>query len=291
VEYLLNTPTESIILDDSGRIAKGIRLESGEELHADLIVINADLVYAYNELLPQNRRSRNLKNRPASCSSISFFWAFDEKLPQLRAHNIFLAEQYRESFDAIFEDHRIPDEPSFYVNVPSKLDPTAAPSDKEAVVVLVPVGHLDPGNRERLDEHRWDTLVAETREIVLDTIEARTRIRGLRSRLVHEMVETPLTWEKKFNLNRGAILGLSHSFFNVLSFRPRTKHPDIERLYFVGASTHPGTGVPVCLAGSKLVTEEIVQGWNKGVERRSQIGLILAVLMALLVLLISLLRK
>ncbi|KAF7594823.1 hypothetical protein BBP40_008153 [Aspergillus hancockii] len=291
VEYLLNSPVESIALDDSGEVATGVRLESGKELHTDLVVINADLVYAYNELLPRTSRSRNLTSRPTSCSSISFFWAFDEALPQLRVHNIFLDEQYRESFDAIFEEHRIPDEPSFYLHVPSKVDPTAAPPGKEAVVVLVPVGHLSPDSRERLDEHEWDMLVAKTREIVLDTIEARTGIRGLRSRLVHEMIETPLTWEKKFNLDRGAILGLSHSFFNVLSFRPRTKHPEIERLYFVGASTHPGTGVPVCLAGSKLVTQEIVQGWNKSIGQRPRVGLKSAVMMVFLVLLVSLLWK
>lgn len=287
----MNSPVKSVLLDDSNHVAKGILLENGEELHADLVVINADLVYAYNELLPKTRQSRGLKKRPTSCSSISFFWSFDEKLPHLRAHNIFLAEKYRESFDAIFDEHRIPDEPSFYVNVPSKIDPTAAPPGKEAVVVLVPVGHLTSVNGGQLDEQIWDTLVSQTREIVLDTIQAQTGLQGLRSRLVHEMVETPHTWERKFNLDRGAILGLSHSLFNVLSFRPRTKHPGIERLYFVGASTHPGTGVPVCLAGSMLVAQQIVEDWSREMRQKSRIGLILTVVMALSVLVISFLWK
>ncbi|GMF68356.1 unnamed protein product [Aspergillus oryzae] len=272
-------------------VVKGVLLEDGEELYADLVVINADLVYAYNELLPKTRRSHDLKKRPVSCSSISFFWSFDEKLPHLRAHNIFLAEKYRESFDAIFEDHRIPDGPSFYVNVPSKIDPTAAPPGKEAVVVLVPVGHLTSEKGGQLEEEKWDTLVSQTREIVLDTIEARTGLQDLRSRLVHEMVETPLSWEERFNLDRGAILGLSHSFFNVLSFRPQIKHPDIERLYFVGASTHPGTGVPVCLAGSKLVTQQIVEDWNMGIRQKPRSGFILTLVMALLTLVVSFLWR
>ncbi|KAB8237014.1 phytoene desaturase family protein [Aspergillus alliaceus] len=288
VEYLLNSPAKSILLNESNSIAEGVRLESGQELHADLVVINADLVYAYNELLPHTRRSHNLKKRPASCSSISFFWAFSEKLPQLRVHNIFLAERYRESFDAIFAEHRIPDEPSFYLNVPSKIDPSAAPAGKEAVVVLVPVGHLTPTQPDNTD---WDRLVDETREMVMNTIEARTGLRNIRSRLVHEMVETPVTWQEKFNLDRGAILGLSHSFFNVLCFRPQTKHPDIGRLYFVGASTHPGAGVPVCLAGGKIVAQQIMEDWNKEQGRRSRIGLIRGVMMAFLALVVSLLWK
>ncbi|KAE8149550.1 hypothetical protein BDV25DRAFT_130257 [Aspergillus avenaceus] len=250
-------PVESILLSDTGS-ATGVRLASGTELHADTVVINADLVYAYNELLPPSPQSRKLKQRPASCSSISFFWGFSESLPYLQTHNVFLADEYRESFDAIFAHHQIPNDPSFYVNVPSRIDSSAAPCDKETVVVLVPVGHLTPTQTEE----EWNDLVTRTRDKVLNIIESRTGLHSLRSKIVHEIVHTPVTWEKRFNLDRGAILGLSHSFFNVLCFRPQMKHPRIGGLYFVGASTHPGTGVPVCLAGSKLVTRLIVQDWN-----------------------------
>ena len=74
-----------------------------------------------------------------------------------------------------------------------------------------------------------------------------------------EIVNTPQSWKEVFNLDKGAILGLSHSFFNVLSFRPSTKHAGIDRLHFVGASTHPGTGVPICLAGSKVTSEQVLE--------------------------------
>jgi phytoene desaturase (3,4-didehydrolycopene-forming) len=81
---------------------------------------------------------------------------------------------------------------------------------------------------------------------------------------VHEQINDPLVWKSKFNLDRGAILGLSHSFFNVLSFRPKTQHPNIKGLYFVGASTHPGTGVPICLAGAKIVANQVLT--DQGME-------------------------
>ena len=71
-------------------------------------------------------------------------------------------------------------------------------------------------------------------------------------------MNTPQSWKDVFNLDKGAILGLSHSFFNVLSFRPSTKHASIDKLHFVGASTHPGTGVPICLAGSKVTSEQVL---------------------------------
>ncbi|PYH28419.1 phytoene desaturase family protein [Aspergillus neoniger CBS 115656] len=247
VEYRLKSPVSSIIISED-QSAKGVLLSSGEKLEADLVVVNADLVYAYNHLLPASKEARRLSNREASCSSISFFWSFDRVISELKVHNIFLAEEYKNSFDSIFKDHQLPNEPSFYVNVPSRIDPTAAPKGKDAVVVLVPTGHM----MDSTEPQDWDTLASKARDTVFDTIETRTGARALRESLIHEYVETPASWEEKFNLNRGSILGLSHSFFNVLSLRPKTKHSSIKGLYFVGASTHPGTGVPVCLAGSKL---------------------------------------
>lgn len=130
---------------------------------------------------------------------------------------------------------QLPTEPSFSVNVPSRIDPTAAPDGKDAVVVLVPVGHImdDPSNPQD-----WGSLVNRAREAVSLTIEPRTGATGLRESILRESVETPTSWKAKCNLDRGAILGLSHSFFNVLRFRPKIKHPNIQGLYFVGASTH-----------------------------------------------------
>jgi phytoene desaturase (3,4-didehydrolycopene-forming) len=87
----------------------------------------------------------------------------------------------------------------------------------------------------------------------------------MRHSIIHEEINTPGTWKEKFNLDKGAILGLSHSFFNVLSFRPNTKHAKYQDLYFVGASTHPGTGVPICLAGSKITAEQILDDRRLGV--------------------------
>ncbi|PHH59966.1 hypothetical protein CDD81_2325 [Ophiocordyceps australis] len=268
VEYRLSCPVDSILVSDENE-AYGVRLQTGEELYADIVVVNADLVYAYNNLLPPTSYARKLGRRDASCSSISFFWSFDRVIPELQGHNIFLAEEYRESFDAIFKQQKLPADPSFYVNIPSRLDPSAAPPGKDAAVVLVPAGHLTDDPRNPQD---WQARVKRAREVVINTIEARTGARGLRQSLVQESVDTPSSWKAKFNLDRGAILGLSHSFTNVLAFRPRTKHADISGLYFVGASTHPGTGVPVCLAGGKIVSEQIIQDYSPQVSSKGRIS-------------------
>lgn len=264
VTYRLSTPVSQIHLSPSTiwnkQRATGVTLGSGETVLADVVVINADLVYAYNNLLPPSSSATSLSKRPGSCSSISFYWAMDRQIPELINHNIFLADDYRDSFDAIFKHQLIPAQPSFYVNVPSRIDPTAAPDGKDAIVVLVPVGHLlDEREGKGVVVQDWDAMVAKARTTIISTIEVRTGASGLAGSIVKEIVNTPQSWKETFNLDKGAILGLSHSFFNVLSFRPSTKHPSIDRLHFVGASTHPGTGVPICLAGSKVTGEQVLE--------------------------------
>lgn len=266
VEYRLSTPISRIALSPDGKRATGVELVDGKTLDADLVICNADLIYAYNNLLPSTNYAKSLTTRKTSCSSISFYWALSGKVPELRAHNIFLADEYKESFDSIFKDHLIPTEPSFYVNVPSRVDPTAAPEGCDSVVVLVPVGHLlsDSATTHKGTSNGsatvqdWPSLIALARKKVLSTVAARAGV-DLEPLIIHEQVNDPLTWKENFNLDRGGILGLSHSFFNVLSFRPKTKHANIKDLYFVGASTHPGTGVPICLAGGKIVSEQILK--------------------------------
>ncbi|CAD6448111.1 0d815973-3c5a-467a-a58b-49462bdb04b7 [Sclerotinia trifoliorum] len=275
VDIQLNSPVTSVLTSQDGKTATGVLLSSGKKLNADIVVINADLVYAYNNLFPSSKSTsyaKSLQKRAGSCSSISFYWALSKQVSQLNAHNIFLADEYRESFDSIFDRQSIPDEPSFYVNVPSRIDPTAAPKGTDSLVVLVPVGHLLNSATSSLSqenpaaaagsgiakEQDWKSIVKSTRERILQTIESRTKCGPLGPLIIHEELNTPISWESRFNLDKGSILGLSHSFFNVLAFRPKTKHPEINGVYFVGASTHPGTGVPIVLGGAKITSTQIL---------------------------------
>ena len=250
--FRLSTPVSRINIDPASNAATGVTLASGETLKADLTIVNADLVYATKHLLPPSRATSSLTQRATSCSSISFYWALHSQIPVLHAHNIFLAAAYQASFDDIFKRHLLPADPSFYVNVPSRIDPSAAPAGTDAVVVLVPCGHLVDG-----EARNWAALVDETRAAIVATVKARAGV-DFAPLIAHERVNTPETWERDLNLDRGAILGLSHSFFNVLCWRPQMRSREHGRLYFVGASTHPGTGVPIVLAGAKLLSRMIL---------------------------------
>lgn len=260
--FIYSAPVARINTLDDKKQVTGITLEDGTVIDADAVVCNADLVYAYHYLLPPCPwTTTTLAEKKLTSSSISFYWSLSEIIPQLDVHNIFLAESYRESFDEIFQDHGLPSEASFYVNVPSRIDPTAAPSNKDAVIVLVPIGHMKStsGKASQQEIDDYPALVARARKMVLAVLERRLNIAHLDRLIDHEIVNHPGTWQEKFNLWRGSILGLSHDILQVLWFRPSTKDSTgrYDNLFFVGASTHPGTGVPIVLAGSKLTSDQV----------------------------------
>ena len=153
---------------------------------------------------------------------LTIIGSLDRVVPELHTHNVFLADEYQDSFDDIFKRQQIPKEPSFYVNVPSRIDPSAAPSGKDSVVVLVPCGHLLEGEAHHgLDPHTsqdWTDMVSKARNAVFNTVQQRIGV-DLRQHIINETINNPASWKEKFNLDKGAILGLSHSFFNVLRVR------------------------------------------------------------------------
>lgn len=262
-EFHYEAAIERIIVDENN-VAKGVRFEDGREEYADIVVCNADLVYAYNNLLPKTSYGEKLgtKGEQAS-SSFSFYWGMKRKMPELDTHNIFLAKDYKKSFDDIFKKHSLPDDPSMYIHVPSRIDPDAAPKDKETLVVLLPTSHLTPNNQASMAE-----LTKVARQKVIDKLEKILKIKNLEDLIETEIINDPCIWQSKFNLWKGSILGLAHGIPQVLHFRPGTRSPVFKNLFFVGASAHPGTGVPIVLCGAKLVENQILGDLGM-IERKS----------------------
>jgi phytoene desaturase len=215
---------------------------------------NADLPYIYKELLPKNDEAAKLDKKSYTCSTIMFYWGVDKTYPQIAHHNVFLSGDYKTSFDKIFKDHELPEKPSFYVNAPARTDASAAPTGQDTLYVLVPVGHMDESNRQD-----WDALVTRAREFVLERLGVELGATDLREHIKFEEINTPITWKKRFNLEKGAAFGLSHNFMQVGYLRPHNRHAQFKNLYFSGASTHPGTGLPIVLLSARLTTERILQ--------------------------------
>jgi phytoene desaturase len=254
VEFITNQPVEKIIIKDQKAV--GIVLEDGRTFNADIILANADLPYVYRKLLPDPKHSQKLQKLKYTCSTIMFYWGVDKVFPQLAHHNVFLSDDYVGSFDAIFNHHTLPEDPSFYVHAPARTDSSAAPINQDTLFVLVPVGHLVEG--KSMD---WDLLVRKSRQAVFDRLNKKG-VQQLENHLKFEIVYTPVDWEHDYNLEKGATFGLSHNFMQVGYLRPANRHRLWKNLYFVGSSTHPGGGVPIALLSAKLVTERIMKDYG-----------------------------
>jgi phytoene desaturase len=252
VRFMYNVSVQQIEVD--GNRATGVVLQDGSRLSADVIVANADLPYVYSNLLPASAEARHLERLKYTCSAIMFYWGVDKVYSQLGTHNVFLADDYRTSFDRIFNDHLLPDEPSFYVHAPARTDPSAAPVGEDTLMVLVPAGHLDAGIAQD-----WDALHARARSAVIHRLAKSVGIVDLEQHLKFEVSYNPRDWFSMYNLAKGAAFGLSHNFMQVGYLRPHNRHHRYGNLYFVGSSTHPGTGLPMVLLSARLTTERILK--------------------------------
>ena len=252
VKFIYNAPVKKLKVDRSKVV--GAELEDGREFSADLFIGNADLPYIYKELLPDAKEAKKLDEKLYTCSTLMFYWGVDKTYPQIAHHNVFLGGDYKASFDQIFKDHTLPEVPSFYVHAPARTDPSAAPHGQDTLFVLVPVGHLDARSAQD-----WQALTSRARETVFARLAREMGITDLKDHLKFEIAYTPLNWQKRFNLDKGAAFGLSHNFWQVGYLRPQNRHKKYKNLYFAGASTHPGTGLPIVLLSAKLTVERILK--------------------------------
>lgn len=244
------TVTQIIVKDGH---ARGVCVD-GDALPADVVVSNADLPYTYTGLLaerPAKYEEASWRRQPFTSSAFMLYLGTDRVYPNLRHHNFFLSSDFKRNFEEIFDAKVAPRDPSFYVNAPGRTDPTVAPPGGDNLFILVPIPHLT-------EQQRWDDAqIARFKTKVYETLEARG-LTDLRRHVVVERVVTPHEWRAQYNLKYGAAFGLSHGIGQVGWFRPSNKAPHVNGLYFVGASTVPGTGVPLVCLGAKLVTERIM---------------------------------
>jgi phytoene desaturase len=251
VRFLYNMPVGRIDVD--GRRTTGVTLASGRRLEADFVVANADLPYVYRHLLPDDGTADRLDRKRYSCSAMMFYWGVDKRYPQLQPHHLFFAADIRRNYENVTENIAVADDPSFYLHAPGRLDPSMAPDGQDTLTVVVPTGHLSAGVSQD-----WPALQKRTRQVVLQRL-AEFGLKDLGKHIKFEIAYTPQDWQTRFNLVKGASHGLSHNLMQMGYFRPHNQHARYRNLYFVGASTHPGTGLPVVLVSARLVTERLLQ--------------------------------
>jgi len=256
-KYYCSTPVEHIVISKRKKVL-GVVLESGKFVEADAVLVNADLLYAYEQLLPKDPSTAGILGRrtDVSCSTISFYWSLSKKVPELGVHNMFVDNSFGKRDKNVYWDPDGSVKPNFYIHIPSRVDETAAPEGKDAMNVLILVRNFEDSSSTKEFALK---IISKAREQVISSIEQRTGISNFKELIENETFHIPSSWERTFNATEGGVFGLKHNFFNILAFRPKMRHHNFSGVYFAGASTHPGAGVPTCIAGANLSTEEILR--------------------------------
>jgi phytoene desaturase len=215
------------------------------EVQVDKVVVNADYAGAQERIL-----RRPLPKFKYSCSVYLMYLGINRKLRGLTHHNLFFAKDLRKNLNQIFKTKEVPDDPSFYVHVPTVTDPDLAPAGKEIVYVLVPVPNLE---NPAISNSVYDRAV---RDFAFDKINKTLGLK-LQDHIEVEHRFYPDDFLKRYNIKFGATFGLAHNLMQSAFFRPANFDRHLKNLYYVGASTQPGGGLPVVIAGSRIVSDRI----------------------------------
>jgi phytoene desaturase len=196
-----------------------------------------------------------LESFKQASSALLFYWGVDDPCEGMLHHNVYLCKDFKKNLDEIFHEKVLPRDPSFYTYIPTKTDPGLAPKGKNVFYVLVPVPNLS-------GKVSWEKGIARIKKQVLARLKSEFGL-DISKKIKVESIFTPKDFEAKFNLHNGSAFGLSHHFFQSGYFRPNNKSKDIKDLYFVGASTYPGGGIPMVTLSAKLVVERILKDQSK----------------------------
>jgi phytoene desaturase len=260
VELRCDTPVARIGLEEA-RVT-GVELESGEVVPADVVISNADLVHTYRDLVPAQARrlytDKKLAGYDPSSSAFIMYLAVERAYPDLVHHNIYFSQDYDEEMRAIFEEKRMPDDPSWYICAPTRSDPSLAPPGCDALYVLTLAPALGPKSP------RWGEAKDQMMEMLLDRMEAQAGLRDIRRHIRWRECFTPQDFESLHNANRGSIFGLSAISSQSAFFRPPNRSEDVQGLYLVGGSTQPGGGVPIVMLGGRLVAALVQEDLRSG---------------------------
>jgi phytoene desaturase len=236
------------IMVENGR-ATGVRLASGEKIPADIVVSNGCSAWTYLEMLPPECRSlfRDTRLRHARYSMSLFVWYFgtNRQWNDVLHHTILMGPRYKDLLRDIFGEKKLAEDFSLYLHRPTASDPSVAPPGCDTFYVLSPVPHLD-------SEIEWSVAAEEYRKRIEKFLSS-SILPGLSDHIVTSQVTTPRDFQDRLLSYKGSAFGLEPILTQSAWFRPHNKSDDIDRLFLVGAGTHPGAGMPGVLSSARVL--------------------------------------
>ncbi len=229
--------------------ANGVKMKSGEFLEADAVVSNADVAFTYlNLIAPENRKKytdKKVKSLTYSMSLFVIYFGTDRKYENMAHHEIIMGKRYKGLLDEIFVDKTLAKDFSLYLHRPTATDQSLAPEGCDSWYVLSPVPHLEA-------EIDWKTQAKPYRDSIIQYLED-NYMPDLSKHIISETHIDPLHFEDTLNSYLGNAFGVEPTLMQSAYLRPHNQSEDISNLYFVGAGTHPGAGMPGVISSGKIV--------------------------------------
>ncbi|CAN5904057.1 phytoene desaturase [soil metagenome] len=251
----LSCEVEEILVDASTHRATGVRLAGGEVISADAVVSNGDVAQTYMQLVPAAVRRKNtdrrMKRLRYSMSLFVIYFGTNRRYDDIAHHEILMGPRYEGLLDDIFRKKRLSGDFSLYLHRPTATDPSLAPPGCDSFYVLSPVPHLG-GDTD------WGEMAGPYRDAIVAYLEKRY-MPGLSASIVTERVIDPRHFRDTLNSYLGSAFSVEPILTQSAWFRPHNRSEDVGNLYFAGAGTHPGAGIPGVLSSGKIVAELIGQ--------------------------------
>lgn len=246
--FKTSTPIQKIIVKD--KKVFGVELEGGIIDKADIVISNADLWFTETKLLNKEHQTYSEKfweKQVMGPSAFILYLGLNKKIPNMIHHNLRFATNWQENFKAIFDAPALPADPSYYVCCPTKTDDTIAPQDKDLLFVLVPLAADLVVSEEKKQSFRDQVITMIAKDFDIPDLEKSI---SYESSYWHEDFKTD------YNAYRGTALGLAHTLKQTI-LRPKNKSKKVKNLYYVGAGTNPGIGMPICLISAELAYKRV----------------------------------
>lgn len=252
------------IVVKNGR-AKGVILENGNELRADIVISNADIHHTETKLFDKAHRTKSERywtRRTMAPSALLMYLGVKGDIKELSHHNLLFSKNWKSNFKDIFAHKRWPRDPSFYVCMPSATDSSVAPKGHENLFVLVPIAAGLTYDQAFLDRYA---------DKILASIEKDMYVKDLRKRIVYKRLFSVKDFEQQFNSYKGSALGLAHTLKQTAIFRPNNISSKVRDFYYVGANTNPGIGIPPALISAELMYKRLMGDTSPGPLRPDQL--------------------
>lgn len=247
-EIKLDNKVERILINTNK--VKGVKSNKGI-YKSDIVICNADYPYAVNNIIKNNKKINNVKKEAYSCSVFIIYLGLNKKYDDLQVHNIYIGENFKNNIESPFEG-KLPEIPSLYLYYPSKIDDSVSGSFESIMNIMVRVPNLKYKNI------KWDkNQIRKFRNNIIKQVKNIKGLEDIDNDILYESYLTPIQLKHRFNSYNGTAFGLSHKLNQTTYFRPHMKDENIEGMYFIGSSTHPGNGVSVIIEGSKVLSEII----------------------------------